>query len=111
MKMIGVYSRTATKDEEAIKLQKEKCLMLIEKGRKVIFFTDNGVSGLENDRDGIAAMFEVARHNALERVIAVEPSRFSRDTNELSRIESDLRKYGVIIQYADTSTSDTVLLH
>lgn len=111
MKMIGVYSRTATKDREAIELQKEKCRMLIEKGRKVIFFTDNGVSGLERDRDGVAAMFEVAKHNALERVITLEPSRFSRDIVELSRIESELRKYGVIIQYANMSTSENVFLH
>ncbi|MGG1664462.1 recombinase family protein, partial [Brevibacillus sp. NRS-1366] len=87
--MIAIYSRSAAKNNESIAQQVQKCLSLIN-GQEVVFFSDNGTSGLESDREGLKALIESGKTGLIKKVLAVDPARFSRNFIEVKDVEMQL---------------------
>ncbi|WP_064199040.1 recombinase family protein [Brevibacillus brevis] len=99
--MIAIYSRSAVKNNDVIAEQKHKCLSFVN-GQEVVFFSDNGVSGLEINKEGLDSLFELAKNGTIKKVITLNSSRFSRNEFEAQEVEIQLNALGVDVEYVET---------
>jgi DNA invertase Pin-like site-specific DNA recombinase len=102
MKQIAVYCRTAQKNPEAIKLQKKQVLTFLKDQKNlgkcpddVIFFEDDGYSGLNSERPGFQSLEDELKKGHVRAVVTTDLDRVSRSISLICEFISSLEKKGV----------------
>lgn len=102
-----VYVRSATDNGDSLADQVERCRQYArQKGFSVseeCIFRDRAVSGNTLNRPGLNALMSLIRteETSPNDLIARDPARLARNTNELLKLLKMLRKKGIAVHFAE----------
>ena len=119
-KKTAIYTRSATKDGEAIASQVRRCRnYLRQKGwdrdavDAVRIFTDNGVSGSHLRRPAFQEMMDQARAGTVGLIVFAELSRISRSLEYFHTLQDEWNLHGVqwasVTEELETTTDSGAL--
>lgn len=99
---VVLYARTSTKKQD-INSQMKSMFNECEKNNWNIlkYFKDDGISGLNNQRDGLLEMIEYIKINKVDKIITYELSRISRDIDFFKSFIIDMCNMKVSIFFID----------
>lgn len=111
MKKTALYARTSTdKQETGLEAQLMACKKWCSEHSidDIREFTDDGVSGKEEHRPGLDALFDAARSGEIERVVVYSLSRLSRNWIHSWNFVLELKELGVeFVSCTETIEVDT----
>jgi site-specific DNA recombinase len=101
-KKTAIYTRSATKDGEAIASQINRCRnhlkrrgLIEDEVENVQVFTDDGVSGTDMNRPALEDMMAKVGGGEIDLIVFADLARISRNLKDFLRLQDEWRGCGV----------------